>query len=62
MEYLKTFHKLCKTIKQGKTVSQVLGAGKNSNSTLYRETTKREIFWQKKKYAKIAKRCHAYKE
>ena len=38
----KTSHKLSKTIRQGKKVSQVVGAGKSSNSLLYSETKKRE--------------------
>ena len=38
----KTSHKLCKTIRQGKKVSQVVGAGKSSNGLLYSETKKCE--------------------
>ena len=49
IEYPKTFHKFSKTIKHGKKVSQVVGAGRNFNSTLYSEITKREDFFHEKK-------------
>ena len=63
IEYPKTFHKFSKTIKHGKKVSQVVGAGRNFNSTLYSEITKREDFFhekKKKKNAEMTKQSHAY--
>ena len=47
-EYPKTSSKLAKTIRQAKDFSQLCGAGKNSTSSLYIETTKSEIFFDKK--------------
>ena len=47
IEHLETFHKKSKTERQAKKVSQVW-ADKNSNSTLYSETIKREKIWMKK--------------
>ena len=43
-ELSKTDQKLSKTIKQTKTVSEVVDAGKNPASPLYGEIRKREIF------------------
>ena len=40
--------KSSKTITQAKTFPQVVGAGKNSTSPLYSETTKVNISWTKK--------------
>ena len=58
MEHPKNSHKLCKTLREAKKVS----TGRNFNSRLYSEATKREHFLdKKKKYAKIAKRSHAHK-
>ena len=52
-----TSRKSSKTITQAKTFPQVVGAGKNSTSPLYRETTKSEHFLDKKN-AKITQRSH----
>ena len=56
MEHPKNSHKLCKTLREAKKVS----TGRNFNSRLYSEATKREHFLDKKN-TKIAKRSHAHK-
>ena len=38
------------TIRQAKKISQVSGAGKDSNSPLYSEATKTKFFWRKKSW------------
>ena len=55
IEHPNTSHKLSKTIRRTKFVSQV-GAGKISNSPLYSETTKSE---KKKNSAKITNQSHS---
>ena len=49
IELPKTSHKLSKTIKRAKNVSQISGACKNSTSPLYTETTKTDFFLRKKR-------------
>ena len=49
LEHAKTSCKLSKTIRQAKKVSQVGGAGKNSTSPLYSETTKSDFFLTKQR-------------
>ena len=43
-----TSHKLPKTIRQSKKLSQIVGVSKNSDSSLYSERTKHESFLDKK--------------
>lgn len=50
-----------KTIREGKNVSQVAGAGKNSTNPLYSKTTKRKKFGQKNpKLMKWSHVCKVY--
>ena len=44
MERQESSHQLFKTIKQDKKISQEVGGCKNSNSSLYNNTTKSEKF------------------
>ena len=47
-KYHSKTHKISKTIKKGKKISQAVGAGKSSISPFYSETTKRENFLNEK--------------
>ena len=47
-EHPKTSHKLSKTIRQAEKVSQVSGADKNSDSSLYGKIKKVKVFWMEK--------------
>ena len=48
IEHPKTSHKLFKTIRQAKKVSQIVGTGKNFTRPLYNEATKHENVLKKK--------------
>ena len=51
IEHRKRSHRLSKTIREAENFSQV-GSGKSSNSPLYTETKKMNIFWTKKNMQK----------
>ena len=55
IEHPKAFHKLSKAIRQVEKVSKVSGAGKNSCSFFYSETTKSEKYFERRKTIKNAK-------
>ena len=55
ISFYKFFYKLSKAIRQVEKVSKVSGAGKNSCSFFYSETTKSEKYFERRKTIKNAK-------